>query len=719
MKTKKTIAAIAALMVAVSSLNSLPLAVSADTEDNVPASVETTAEPESTEETGVTDDSSTSADNEAYVTDTNTDITDNMTGASQDDVNTPAQSELSAVITPEAYDALTDEEKEQYACIGTMDNMFVTYLKPGEQVGTTIPFGSFVKKGTEVYFAVPPQNFHGDILVWGSLDASGNETDNAAYLTYNGVDAWGYSHVIGENDTVVAAGTVGATKGIVSPDEYSGYVPALKAYYTKINVDSPAYVYMYGLDGAGYEIADGNYVLKNMNIRIGMYREDYMDNDILINGEVANATSSGGTENFGVEHTVGAAESAITVTTQPTVSEKTTVRFDGNGVYAMYYVDDWTGGGYIGNGEKVRVGTPLLIGAYKNLAAGCDILVNGEVLPLHLNGDGTHMIAGYIPDSEEIVITRVKRDTLTDYEKENYVPAYFGSDIEVLEFPWSSGDYGDEDHVIFKSGCIIARGTTLSIAVKPEKYAGKVLKINGNTVNLTANGDNSAYIGDYVIPSNVSSLSITLETTPVIPSTPSRPSAPPITPVISTPTLTEGTDLSTSENAGNIPSETETLKIVGRSHKSSITYNAAQAGVTEDILKAFSDNRYAKTLTAKFDRFKVKIDKTDIEDVNELKDIDLSISEKTVISQTQIKKLRSLKNSKKIVQLNFNSSEDIGSLKEIGIQANVGKKLSGETAVIYERKGKKLVKVGSAKVKVNGYVCFDTDHLGQFVVAIR
>ena len=577
MKAKKTIAALTSLMIAVLSVSSLPLAVCANEEESVPAAV----------------------------------------GEMLTQADTPT------VVSAAEYAILTDEQKTSYASVeASGNNMFVTYLNVGDSSGNSIPNGSYVKKGTIIYFCISAENFDGSQIVLRRNSSIDDQTliDYFIPCTDN---SWCYVYTVANDDVGLIALTSDVKcPTMISADEYYYYETAKKVYYAKANIQSPAYIWI-GDDYTGYRVPDGYYVLKGADLWIAMRKIDYAYYEYSINGDKVDPVDVDG--NYGMDFKAYPFDNSVNVTVQQT----------------------------------------------------------GEIPTASLN---------------------------------------FGSGIAVWEFPYSDGISGNEEHIVYNSGDKIKNGSIIRVIVSSQDYAGKVLKINGITYNMFLNGDGDNYLLNYTVPSDVLSVDIRLETVqdnPSEPSTPSRPSAPPITPVISTPTQTEGTDLSTSENAGNIPSETEAVKIVGKSHKSSITYNAAQAGVTEDILKAFSDNRYAKTLTAKFDRFKVKIDKTDIEDVNELKDIDLSISEKTVISQTQIKKLSSLKNSKKIVQLNFNSSEDIGSLKEIGIQANVGKKLSGETAVIYERKGKKLVKVGSAKVKVNGYVCFDTDHLGQFVVAIR
>lgn len=691
MKAKKTIAAIAALMLAVSSVSSLPFAVSANADD-VPAASENS-------NTETTDVPEYDANNEV---------------SPLADTGVAVQSELATVITAADFADLTDEEKAEYTQVTMQEtpDMFVTYLKEGEVIGTNIYNGSYVKKGTEIYLCNPVENFHGSqFLVLSSADIIAEEL----YTSYNGSDAWIASYVIGNTDnSLYISVSNGAAYGVLTPNEYSQLGDEMKPYYTQVNVQAPAYVWI-GDEEDGGEVANGNYVLKNLFVWIAMLFDDYMDNDILLNGEVVNAQSSGGSSNFGISYRIRPDDDVINIASQATTCPKSTVNItnDYKGITVSYYVDGWTNGKAIEDGEQVRIGTPLLIGTYKNLAVGCDIYVNGELLPLHINGDNTYMLSGYTPDTDEMVIDIVERE-LNDYEKANFVPVNMGNSIYAVEFPFSLGQWGDEWHVTYGSGANIAKGSNIRFVVAPADYEGKILKINGQTVNMVLNGDGSNYLYNYVIPNNSSAINVTLEDAPVIPSAPSAPSS---NPVVTSPTAPSTP--APSASAAAAPSAKSVVNDLKTSGKSSISYNASEAGVTKDILTAFAKNKSAKTMTAKFDNFKVKIKKSDIEDAKALEGIDFSVKEKDFISKSQINKTNALKNSKKVVQLNFESSADVSGLKKVNIQAKAGKSFTDNTAVVYELKGNKLVKVGTAKVDLNGYVSFNTDHLGQFVVAVK
>lgn len=294
----------------------------------------------------------------------------------------------------------------------------------------------------------------------------------------------------------------------LSSKEYAS-LPERQQYYTKVNIKSPAYAWV-GDYETGFEVDNGSYLLKNTSMWVAMYYYDYINNDILINGRTAAATSSGGSSNFGIEYTIDPDESVINITTQPTVSQKSTVRLEANGIEVTYYVNDWTKGGYVNDGDVVRYDTPILISCYKNLIAGYDITVNGNVLPVQINGNNTYMLGLYTPNSKETVICKVKRSELNEYEKTNYVPVYFSSEITVYEFPFSDGSSKNGWQITYNSGDIIKKGSKIRIVVHPSDYEGKSLKINGSTCDMRINGDGSGYLFDYVIPTNIDSLNIIL-----------------------------------------------------------------------------------------------------------------------------------------------------------------------------------------------------------------
>lgn len=295
----------------------------------------------------------------------------------------------------------------------------------------------------------------------------------------------------------------------LSPKEYAS-LPERQKYYTKINIQSPVYVWV-GDEAGGFRVDNGSYVLKNISVWVAMPYYDYINNDILINGEIVNAVSSGGTSNFGIEYVIDTDENVINITSKPTVSQKSTVRIEDDSIEVSYYVDAWTNGGHINNGDTVRFDTPILISCYKNLIAEYDITVNGKVLPVQINGDNAYMFGIYTTNSRKTVISKTKRNKLTEYERANFVPVYFGSGINVLEFPFSGGYSMEEYHISYESGKMLAKGTSLRISVFAPEYNGKKMKINGSEFDMNINDDESFYLLDYIIPNDVEALNITLE----------------------------------------------------------------------------------------------------------------------------------------------------------------------------------------------------------------
>lgn len=157
---------------------------------------------------------------------------------------------------------------------------------------------------------------------------------------------------------------------------------------------------------------------------------------------------------------------------------------------------------------------------------------------------------------------------------------------------------------------------------------------------------------------------------------------------------------------------------VSQSKKAVVVVDASQTGVTEDLVKAFADNKKAKTLTAKVSSsLKIKIDKEDIS--GEVSDLDFSVSGKDFISAEAIADSAALKDSAKVVQLDFVSDGDFGGVDSVTVKAKVDLKLRGKTAVVYEYANGKLVKVAEGKVTVSGNVEFNADHFGQYVIAVK
>ncbi len=295
---------------------------------------------------------------------------------------------------------------------------------------------------------------------------------------------------------------------VLNSKEYA-LMPEIHPYYARVNVQQPVYAWI-GNDN-GFSVESESYVLKNTDMWIAMYADDYLNNDIFVNGEVANAVSSSGSRNFGILYTIDSDESEISITSKPTAGRKSVIVIKNNDVGINYYVNNYTSGGNINSGDTVRFGMPVSIICYKNLIAGYDITVNGEKLPMYINGDNTYMLGMYTPNSQETVIDKVKRNKLTEYERTNFIPVYFSGGIRVVEFPFSDGMDSNEWRITYETGAIIEKGSKIRIAVYPSDIEGKELKIHGSVFYMNINGDGSSYLFDYIIPSDAEALNITLE----------------------------------------------------------------------------------------------------------------------------------------------------------------------------------------------------------------
>ncbi|MDE6594589.1 MAG: hypothetical protein K2K44_01110, partial [Oscillospiraceae bacterium] len=153
---------------------------------------------------------------------------------------------------------------------------------------------------------------------------------------------------------------------------------------------------------------------------------------------------------------------------------------------------------------------------------------------------------------------------------------------------------------------------------------------------------------------------------------------------------------------------------INASQKADVTVNAAETAVTPDMVKAFTKNKSAKTLTLQYSSsLKISIDKDSITSASA--DLDFSVSGKNFLSAKQLKKI----SAEKIVQLDFVNKGDLEGIDKVTIKSRVGVDYMGKTVTIYEYKNGKLVKVGTAEVNGAGIVKFNTNYLGQFVLAVE
>lgn len=195
---------------------------------------------------------------------------------------------------------------------------------------------------------------------------------------------------------------------------------------------------------------------------------------------------------------------------------------------------------------------------------------------------------------------------------------------------------------------------------------------------------------------------------PIVPETPAPSTssssgfvAPPAT--ITTTTITS--------NTVSTPAQVRT------SSKSNITINAAETKVTPAIMKAFTKNKKAKTLTISYGtKMKISIKKSDVKGVSA--NLDFSVSGKNFLS-SKIKNSAALAKAKKITQIDFVKEGKLDGVDKATVQSRVGAKYVGRKATVYEYVNDKLVKVANTTVGGSGLVKFNIDHYGQYVVVVE
>ena len=131
------------------------------------------------------------------------------------------------------------------------------------------------------------------------------------------------------------------------------------------------------------------------------------------------------------------------------------------------------------------------------------------------------------------------------------------------------------------------------------------------------------------------------------------------------------------------------------------------------MVAAFTKNKNAKTLTLNYSSvLKVSVAK---EDINGAAALNFSISSRNFLSAKDINKL----DASKVVQLDFAGEGKLDGVDKVSVKYRVGAKFIGQTVNVYEYVNGKLVKVGTGKVNAAGIVKFNTDHYGQFVLAVE
>ncbi len=429
-------------------------------------------------------------------TDTKLDITLELTGKT--------------VITSGEYARLTAAQKANYVP-ASVESPAYMHIYESMRIYT----GDYVKKGTEIYICTLTTEYADDIFLNGEkldIGLSGDDGNR------------GTRYVVKADDTKLEVTLVKYPgKHVVNAEEYAKLSAEAKSKYVPVNISGNAYMLCGDINDSGgycYFAENGDYVKKGVMTWIAAYAADYIGHDICLNGtKLAVNCYNYPYTNFGVARAVRDDDTALNITMTERPLDETDKNMVGvylntnAGIGAVIYIDANNNGNYLFSGCAVEKGEVIrLFAEDKNFMAGYDFTVNGKTVECFDNSDGSGFIsAPYTVQEDMIYIDRAKRDQLTDFEKENFVPVNFGGNIHVWEF---LDEYEDE-YIWFNSGSIIEKGTKLRLWVEPQYLAGKEVVVNGSVAEMWLNGDGSAFIGDYEITAEDTSVEITLRDKPV------------------------------------------------------------------------------------------------------------------------------------------------------------------------------------------------------------
>lgn len=474
-----------------------------------------------------------------------------------------------------------------------------------------------------------------------------------------------------------------------------------------------------------YWLNSGDHTPKGRNLRVFINSSDYSGEGITVNGVYVPLTLKNDGSSYIGDYYVSENDTSLDISLTKEQYVKVSYNPDSCFILPFEYLDKESNGQFYYNGSYVKAGSTIRLAMDPNIYYyyGCNITVNGEPIPMFLNGDKSYFITTYtVKDTDtQINIGMEKKSELSEDEKNCFVPVTTNSDSIVFS-TWYYNPYRQETdgfdyhNICWKSGSMIVKGSYITIAVSPDDYYGRKLTVNGKTLPLFINGDGTNYIGKYLIKDTDTAVKLSLEKDTSSPE-PTKPAAPTTASPSSSCTPSAGADVIYKPYA---PMTAESVvEKINNTHASSITYNSSDASISKDILTAFSEKRSLKKLTAFFGKYKAIISRSDITDKKKLADTDFGISGKSFLSKSGISDHTVLSKAKNIYQFDFISKTSFEGIKKVTLMLKTDNAYRGKTAVIYELKDGKLVKLGSSKINGQGFVQINTDHLGQIVVAVQ
>ena len=606
---------------------------------------------------------------------------------------------------------LTDDEKS-FATVGSISDYVNVYeYIDDEHNGKRLLSGMTVKKDMVLRITVPAVVGYGQqITVNGEIVNKILNGDRSNFLCY---------YTVKDTDTELN----------ISMSSAASLTPAEQDCFASVNIaDSKINAWSFFCNPDTYDgndfyyISSGDHVVKGKNLRLFINSSDYSGEGITVNGvDVPLTLNDDGSAYLG-DYFVSENDTSLNISL--TKEQYVKVSYNPNSFILPYeYLSDEENGQFYYNGSYVKTGSVIRFVMDPNIFYGKNITINGNIIPIFFNGDKSSFLTTYtVKDTDtEINIAAVKKDELSEDEKNYFVPVTKTSD-SIYFSTWYYNPYRQDTddidchNIFWNSGAMIKKGTYIDISVTPNDYNGKKLTVNGETLALTLNGDSSAYIGSYLIKNTDTEVKLSLENDAAS-TEPTKPTVPTVTP--SSPTFIPSTGAGVTYKPYTSMTAESFIEKISTTHASSITYNSSDASISKDILTAFAGKKSLKSLTAFFGNYKAVISKADITDKKKLADTNFGISGKNFLSQSAISDYPTLSKAKNVYQFDFTSKGTFEGIKKVTLMLKTDNSYRGKTAVIYELKDGKLIKLGTSKVNGQGFVKINTDHLGQIIAAVQ
>lgn len=558
-------------------------------------------------------------------------------------------------------------------------------------------------------------------------------------------DTAGTTDETDNNDSTTSDGTVPTEEqGIINEEQYATLTAEQKENFYKITVDDNIYACI-NSNNDEHVLTGTLYIQKNVFtwILISVRYDIYEKSDILINGEKVELTPNGDNTACTIPYDVETYQGnelnikmkwhtedkgIISADEYETLTDEQKANFFKIN-FPKEVAVSWTYGGkddviWIESGSYLNRNewdnNSIYACVLPNIYAEHEFLVNEEFFDVtdKISGGGNFgnflKIENYIGDELNIVVWEDLRGMVSSEEysampeirKNSYIKLNISNDAFA-----SMQNKVTEETVTLEDGIYVAKTMEyVYIGVYPEIYKNNDIYVNGEKYDVELSGDGSSnygkkmYIGDY------SGKEITVEIKER---------------TVQTEDTVNGNNTSANVlspvpvTSADTAAEAKITNEISNTSKSNAAIDVSETGVTPDMLTAFSANKRAKTLTAKYSSsFMVKIAKEDV-DAENAEALDFSVSGKKFISNKQIANVKALKNSEKIIQLDFSKKGELTGVDKVTVRTRTNIQDDGKTAVIYELVDGKLKKVGVCTIKARGFAEFETDHLGQFVIVVK